>query len=236
VDFVLFYSLGGEWRRNALMLRPRLLHIAKDIKASVNTEAVLDIGTDHALLPVWLIKNGCCKKVIATDIKEGPLKKAALNVAKHGVADQVSLFIGDGFDAAPDVEDGYYAVISGIGGVSLTKILENGRERAVKAGTIALQPMNNLPYVRYWLNNNGYSIKYEKLAEEGRRIYSLIFCAYTGIFEEYTRAEYLVGKRFTDCPDELFIRYTGIIMKRLEKTVRGLAKSRRDKQANGLRV
>jgi tRNA (adenine22-N1)-methyltransferase len=202
------------------------LQIAEDIKVNANSGIVLDIGTDHALLPIWLIKSGYCAEVIATDIKAGPLKKAATNIAKYGVADQVTLLMGDGFEAAPDLEDGYYAVISGVGGISLAEILEKGREKAIKAGTIALQPMNNLPYIRYWLNTNGYSIKYEKLAEEGRRIYNLIFCSYTGIFEEYTQAEYLVGKRFADCPEELFIRYTGIIKKRLEKQIRGIRRGR----------
>lgn len=30
-----------------------------------------DIGTDHAQLPIMLVKNGVCKKVYACDAKKG---------------------------------------------------------------------------------------------------------------------------------------------------------------------
>jgi tRNA (adenine22-N1)-methyltransferase len=39
-------------------------------------EILADIGTDHAYLPIEAIRGGLCKKAIACDIVEGPLKIA----------------------------------------------------------------------------------------------------------------------------------------------------------------
>lgn len=38
-------------------------------------ETIADIGTDHAYLPIYLLKNKICRYCIASDINKGPLKK-----------------------------------------------------------------------------------------------------------------------------------------------------------------
>ena len=48
-----------------------------------------DVGTDHALLAAELIQSGKCEKVIASDIKEGPLESAARTVEKYGLSDKI---------------------------------------------------------------------------------------------------------------------------------------------------
>ena len=52
---------------------------------------VCDVGTDHALLAAELIMSGKCKKVIASDIKEGPLEAAGRTVKKYSISDKVDL-------------------------------------------------------------------------------------------------------------------------------------------------
>ena len=43
------------------------------------TNSVADIGTDHAFLPIHLVREGIAQKVIACDIAEGPLSVAKAN-------------------------------------------------------------------------------------------------------------------------------------------------------------
>jgi len=188
----------------------------------VKVEVVYDIGTDHAFLPIWLVINDYCKRAAATDKKAGPLKKAAGNIAKYCVEDRVELLKGDGFDAVPEVEEGYYAVIAGVGGILLTGILERGAAKAKNAGTLALQPMNNVPYLRRWLVASGYEIVYEKLALESGRIYNLLFCKYTGNCEEYSDIEYITGKRFPGCSDEILRKYMAKLVRRFRREVSGI--------------
>ena len=200
------------------------MSIVEDIVLGGTVSSVYDIGTDHAFLPIWLVTNGICERVAATDIKAGPLKKAMGNIAKHGVAGQIAVYEGDGFCAIPAMEAGSYVIISGVGGILLTEIINRGAEKAKIAGTIALQPMNNVPYLRQWLNENGYRVKYEKLAVEDRRIYNLLFCEYKGISESYTCADYLIGKRFANCSENVYRMYIEKITRRLKKEAEGLSK------------
>ena len=37
---------------------------------------VADIGTDHGFLPIYLVQSGKCRRIIAMDIKAGPLERA----------------------------------------------------------------------------------------------------------------------------------------------------------------
>ena len=49
---------------NCPLLSPRLLKIAELIPPC---RVFLDVGTDHAYLPVYLLKKGICKRAIASD-------------------------------------------------------------------------------------------------------------------------------------------------------------------------
>ena len=55
----------------------RLLMVANMIP---KCECMADIGTDHALLPIYLVLNGKCNRAIASDVKIGPLQSAEKNI------------------------------------------------------------------------------------------------------------------------------------------------------------
>ena len=62
----------------------------KMISELVSGEGIaVDVGTDHAYLAADLINSGKCEKVIASDVKEGPLDSARNTVEKYGVQDKV---------------------------------------------------------------------------------------------------------------------------------------------------
>lgn len=48
-------------------------------------QVIMDIGTDHGYIPIYLVKNNIAQKVIASDINKDPLKKAKINAALDGV-------------------------------------------------------------------------------------------------------------------------------------------------------
>ena len=58
----------------------------------------VDVGTDHAYLAADLILSGKCSKVIASDVKEGPLQSARKNVEKYGISDKVDLILSKGIN------------------------------------------------------------------------------------------------------------------------------------------
>lgn len=133
---------------------------------------VCDVGTDHAYLAVELIKTGKCEKVIASDIKDGPLDAARKNIEKYGVSDRVSLVKSNGVE---DVElDGVTdIVIAGMGGETIADILRSADK--IKVGTnMILQPMSKISYLRKWLGRHDYKIMEEKVANDGGKLYIIM--------------------------------------------------------------
>ncbi len=54
------------------------LKLIADMVPNCNTAC--DIGTDHAYIPIYLITRNVCKRVIATDVRKGPVLIAKENV------------------------------------------------------------------------------------------------------------------------------------------------------------
>ncbi len=79
-----------------LNLSDRLRLIAGLIKKG---SKVADIGTDHGYLPIFLVKSGITDRVIAMDVRKGPLKKAEDNTRAFCVFDQIELRLSDGLAA-----------------------------------------------------------------------------------------------------------------------------------------
>lgn len=94
-----------------LNLSDRLRLIAGLIKKG---SKVADIGTDHGYLPIFLVKSGITDRVIAMDVRKGPLKKAEDNTRAFCVSDQIELRLSDGL-AALEKGEADTVTISGMG-------------------------------------------------------------------------------------------------------------------------
>jgi len=68
------------------MSKKRLEVISSLIKKD---EKILDVGTDHGLVPIFLLKNKITDKITASDINEGPLNSARKNLSKNNFLDKV---------------------------------------------------------------------------------------------------------------------------------------------------
>ena len=133
---------------------------------------VCDVGTDHALLAAYLITNGKCEKVIASDINEGPLESAWKTVEKYGISGKVDLVLSDGLknvngEGVSDI------VIAGMGGETIVKILSEC-QFDLKGIRLILQPMTKAEILRKWLCMYGFSVISEKGVAEGEKLYTVI--------------------------------------------------------------
>ncbi|HOH87118.1 class I SAM-dependent methyltransferase, partial [Ruminococcus sp.] len=121
------------------MLDNRLKKIAELV--SGNGIAV-DVGTDHAYLAAELINSGKCSRVIASDVKEGPLDSARNTVDKYGIQDKVELVLSDGLEnvSLDGVSD---VVIAGMGGETIADIIGAVKIDSIDKMSIrwVLQPM-----------------------------------------------------------------------------------------------
>ena len=152
------------------MLTPRLELIYEKITG----KKAADIGTDHAYIPIELIKSGRCQKVIASDIKPGPAEIAAKNIKNEGLDIEVRLGGGLSVLRTGEVDD---IIIAGMGGKLICSILEENMEVA-KSARLILQPMNSQWELRKFLLENGFGIESEDLALEGFKVYNVLVCSF----------------------------------------------------------
>ncbi|MGI5971423.1 MAG: class I SAM-dependent methyltransferase [Oscillospiraceae bacterium] len=145
-------------------MTPRLKAIAELIEVG---SRVVDVGTDHCLLPVYLLQNSIASYAAATEIADGPLKRARENIA--GLP--VKLYNCDGLaDVPPESVD--TVVIAGMGGESIIGILQAAQWTRNKH--LILQPMTKGSVLRRWLENNGYPVTNETTVLDHGRYYYII--------------------------------------------------------------
>ncbi len=172
---------------------------------------IADVGTDHALLACFLA--GGAKSVIASDIKDGPLRAAARNVERSGVKN-VSVVKSDGLDSIPYADD---VVVCGMGGELIADIVL--RCRFVTENTrFILQPMTKPDELRRRLYSGGFEIMEERVCRDAGRLYVVMLSRYTGIKREIDDFFALTG-RITDAE---YLKHTA---DKLMKRVRGMEKS-----------
>ncbi|SNM45355.1 Bcl-2 family protein [Streptococcus pneumoniae] len=58
---------------------------------------LLDVGSDHAYLPIELVERGQIKSAIAGEVVEGPYQSAVKNVEAHGLKEKIQVRLANGF-------------------------------------------------------------------------------------------------------------------------------------------
>ena len=195
----------------------------KKIADLVTGGTAYDVGTDHAQLAAELILSGKCEKVIASDIKEGPLASARKTLEKYGVTDKVGLVLSDGLhDVEIDTEKDCTVIIAGMGGETIIHILEDLAERVEinSRFSFILQPMTKTELLRKWLSEHGLNDKNEYIVEESGKTYVIMNVRPFGEYLKLSEAECLTGgiSRNTDEG----VRYLDSLAERLQKTSESL--------------
>lgn len=172
---------------------------------------LIDIGTDHALLPIYLYENEITKKVTGSDISSNALEFAKNNLKKHNLSDKIKLIVSDGFTNLNDEYD--TAVISGMGTDTIKKILD--RENLPKK--LIISSHKNVDKLRLFMNKKGYKIIKEITLKDNDIYYDMI--KYEKGIETLSNYDILVGKS-NDTEYKLYI---------LDKYKRIYIKSKNDK-------
>ncbi|WP_300347403.1 class I SAM-dependent methyltransferase [Clostridium sp.] len=161
-------------------LSKRLKKIAEHVD---KCESIADIGTDHGYIPIYLVKEGICKKAIASDINKGPIEKAKVNVVFEGVSDKVKCLLGPGLNPLKVGEvDG--VILAGMGGNLTRDILLNDMDKVKKYDFLILQPAQNPEVLREFLYKNNYEILDEDLIKDEGRFYELFKVKYNETSEK----------------------------------------------------
>jgi tRNA (adenine22-N1)-methyltransferase len=152
---------------------------------------VIDVGTDHAYLPIALIEQGLCTRALACDINVGPLDSARENIQASGLSEKIETLLTDGLhgtrDFAPDD-----VLIFGMGGELIVRILSEASFTRQLGKRLILQPQTHAELVRAYLFENGFRILAETVAQDdGDRLYQIITAEYDGVIR-------VVGNSYED--------------------------------------
>ncbi len=145
------------------------------IRAVEPTEAAADIGTDHGFLPIELIRRGICKKMIACDVRSGPLDRAKAHVKAAGLEDQIETRLADGLQGLRPLEVNS-VVIAGMGGALMASILEKADPKVVEGlDQMILQPQSEFDKVRTQADRMGFiPVKEEMLIDRGKYYWLMV--------------------------------------------------------------
>nr|WP_320145903.1 class I SAM-dependent methyltransferase [uncultured Anaeromusa sp.] len=152
------------------ILSKRLQALAEEVPTG---SVPADIGTDHALLPLYLVGTGRCLRAIAGDVHKGPFETAREAVAEAGFSEVISVRHGDGL-AVLQPEEADVLILAGMGATTMIQIFE--AQPAVMPGVkrLILQPMIGSGALRRWLGCHNFVVVKEELLEEEGRLYEFL--------------------------------------------------------------
>ena len=180
------------------MLSKRLLEISKLINED---KVVFDVGSDHALLPCFLVKEGIISKAYACDNKEGPLNKAIENIKKYHLEGKVIPVLSNGID---DIKDDVEIItICGMGYYTVKSILEN--KDLSKYNKIIVQVNKDADLLRKFINDKNFTIEDEIVVFDGFYYEVEVFSAKS--HNKYGGLEIKYGPILLQKRDKVFIDY-----------------------------
>jgi len=140
-------------------------------------DSVIDVGTDHGYVPIYLVKNAIIKKAIASDINKGPVAKAKNNIDINKTSQQISCRLGSGLSTVKKGEV-QIAIIAGMGGNLIRDIIDADLDVVKELKYMVLQPVQNAEVLREYLYSTGYDIVDEEICYEDGKFYEIIKARY----------------------------------------------------------
>ena len=135
---------------------------------------LLDVGSDHAYLPIKLVERGQIEGAIAGEVVEGPYQSAVKNVEAHGLNEKIQVRLANGLAAFEETDQVSVITIAGMGGRLIATILEEGLDKLSNIQRLILQPNNREDDLRIWLQEHGFRIVAESILEEAGKFYEIL--------------------------------------------------------------
>lgn len=129
----------------------------------IRAGAHADIGSDHAALPLALVRRGHIGRGVIVELNPGPLENARQAVACAGLGDRLDVRSGDGLTPLAPGEVPSVS-LTGMGALTMRGILERGAARQVRPDALVVQPNDNAAPLREWALGAGYHLRAERLA------------------------------------------------------------------------
>lgn len=190
------------------MISARLLQIAMLVEKN---KVVFDVGSDHALLPCFLVENKISDKVYAGEIAKGPLEKVKETVEKHHLEGKVIPVFSDGLAKAEDDVD--IVIIAGMGYHTIKHIIDSCEVERYQY--FLVQSNTDVDLLRKYLSDHMYTIEDERVVFDGFYYQIIRFSA--DLHDPYTDLEIKYGPILLRRRDEVFLAYLNDILNRYKE-------------------
>lgn len=189
-----------------MQLSKRLSAVAEMVSKG---NRLVDVGTDHGYLPIYLIENDQIPSAIAMDINKGPIQRAKEHIKEHNLEKYIDTRLSDGVTAL-NADEGDTLVIAGMGGGLVVKIISEGKTILANFKEFVLQPQSELEQVRRFIVENGYYIIEENMVLDEGKYYPMMKVVKADNFENtinehnYNKAVFLkYGKGLLENKNEV---------------------------------
>ncbi|MDD4541020.1 MAG: tRNA (adenine(22)-N(1))-methyltransferase TrmK [Eubacteriales bacterium] len=143
------------------------------------SERLIDVGCDHAIVPLELLSQGRVKEVLLIDINDEPLNRAKARAKTQfpQLRDKICYLKQDGYYGV-EGSPGDILLISGLGGETIAEILINAFEdkREIRPSRLILQPQTKQFELRSALKGLSFAVSEEHLVLDDDRYYTIIIC------------------------------------------------------------
>lgn len=180
--------------------------------------AAADIGCDHGYVSIYLYNSGKCRKCIAADVKEGPLRTAEKNIEAYKAEEGVEVRLSDGLENI-SCGEADCLIISGMGGNLIIKILDAFPDKRDAAAEMVLEPQSDAEKVRRYLCSKGYSIEKEALVTERGKYYPVMKAVRSEKRQSLSEEEYIYGPCLIKNRDPLLKEYLHKEGRRIESVI-----------------
>lgn len=134
---------------------------------------VCDVGCDHGFVSIYLVEQGISPRVLAMDVRKGPLSAATEHVSERGLTAYIETRLSDGLHNY-NIGEADTLVCAGMGGRLMQRILSDERDKTDSFQEMVLQPQSELEEFRRFLYQQGYHITEENMIEEDGKFYPLM--------------------------------------------------------------
>lgn len=163
-------------------------------------DRVVDVGTDHGYLGIWLLQQGIASSVIASDIVPGPLSAAKANAEKYGTEEKMEFYLSNGLQSVP--RDFSVMVCAGMGGDTMISILSAAPWMQDPRYRMVLQCQSKTPLLREYLSDHGWRITEESTLKDGRFLYTVMEVYYQPDYPRLTPGECYFPPALLENPSE----------------------------------
>lgn len=138
--------------------------------------SILDVGSDHGLLGIYLVQKGISPLVLDMDIRMGPLLGARRYVEEYAMNDRIKLRLSDGVTEYEPGELGEKVslICAGMGGYLIRNILRHDSKKTLSFKESILAPQSDVSMLRHFIRESGYLIVDEDMVFEKGIFYPLM--------------------------------------------------------------